>query len=738
MATLTYKTRGNMSPQGKPKVYFCCHPDEATRFLHPVSDELLQKHNCAVWYLKDPRTTRTAELLNDLNGMQLFVIPVTRALLTTPNPAMDIEFPYAIRHHIPVLPLMQEEDLDESFNRRFGNLQYLSRFVDDPTAVPYDEKLTAYLSAVLIGDELAEQIRAAFDAYVFLSYRKCDRQYAQELMRLIHSHEFARDIAIWYDEYLTPGERFTDAIRKALRDSKLFVMAVTPHVIDPDNYVMTTEYPLARKEGKPILPAQMCPIDRAALERAFTDLPACTDARDDAALSDALLSALQEVACRENNTPMHDFFIGLAYLGGVDVEVDHDRALALITSAAERGLPQAIDKLVDMYQNGIGVERDYRTAIDWMIKKAAVVETQYRKADTEENARQLIWCYFHCGDAFKDIGELENAKQYYQKGIEFALQYMAPQKRGFFRRTVKERDSTFILSDLAAGYGNLGDIFESQGDLDTAELYYRKDLELCDALENKTDDTALRRRRMSCYMDLCSVAKMRDDLDGADNYGQQALELALAIAKDDNTAKARLNLSDIYQIIGTIAMHKHDYGRADQYLQKNLKLASALVEETVSIEARENLAVCYDRCGEFAEDHDNLKNAWKYYQKGLALTLALAEETGTIHARRNLSVSYHRLGVVARDRGNPDEARGFFRKSLALRQTIADETDTPESLDDLATSHYYLSTVTRTPDSTKHLQEALRLFTLLCERCPQVTQYRERRDFVQENWDDLR
>ncbi len=737
MATLLFKTRGKSSPQGKPKVYFCCHPDETKRFLDTVSDELLQKQNCAVWHLRDPHTARTAEFLDDLKDMQLFVIPVTRTLLTTPNPAMDIEFPFAIKHHIPVLPLMQDDGLDELFNRRFGNLQYLSRFISDPTAIPYDEKLTAYLSAVLIGDELAEKIRAAFDAYVFLSYRKCDRQYAQELMRLIHSHEFARDIAIWYDEYLTPGESFTDAIRKALRDSQLFVMAVTPQLTEPDNYVMTTEYPLAREEGKPILPAQMCPTDRAALEDVFEDLPSCTDARDSTALSNALLSALRAIACRENNTPMHDFFIGLAYLSGVDVEVDHDRALALITSAAERGLTEALDKLVDMYRNGIGVERNFRIAIEWMIKKIAVAEIQYRKAATEENARRLIWYYFHCGDALKDIGELENAKRYYQKGIDLSVQYMAPQKRGFFRRTVKPRDTTLILSDLAAGYSNLGDIFESMGDLNSAETYYQKGLELYHTLESKVDDSQLRRQQISCYIDLCSLAKTRDDLDGADQYCQKALDLALIVVKKTGAVKDRLNLSIIYQNIGTIALHKHDYGRADRYFGSNLKLISALVEETGSIQAREQLAACYDRYGEFAEDHDNLKTAWKYYQKELALTLALAEETGTVTSRRNLSGSYQRLGVVARDRGNPDEARGYFRKAIAIRQAIAAETDTPESLDDLATSHYYLSTVTMRPDSTKNLQEALRLFTVLCERCPQISWYRKRRDFVQEELDDM-
>ena len=42
------------------------------------------------------------------------------------------------------------------------------------------------------------------------------RRYAQELMRLIHKNEFCRDIAIWYDEYLTPGEDFNQEIAAAL------------------------------------------------------------------------------------------------------------------------------------------------------------------------------------------------------------------------------------------------------------------------------------------------------------------------------------------------------------------------------------------------------------------------------------------------------------------------------------------------------------------------------------------
>ena len=55
----------------------------------------------------------------------------------------------------------------------------------------------------------------------------------------------------------------------------------------------------------------------------------------------------------------------MAYLGGIDVEVDHRRALLLIEGVAEGGLVEAMEKLVNMYRNGEGVEQNYRTAIEW-------------------------------------------------------------------------------------------------------------------------------------------------------------------------------------------------------------------------------------------------------------------------------------------------------------------------------------------------------------------------------------
>ena len=177
MADFQFRTRGQQSPQGKQRVYFTCHPDDFEKYFEEIQKEILDRQDCAVFYLEpntQPKDVEDYELR--LREMQLFVVPVTTKLLTKANRAMDVEVPFAFENYIPVLPLMQERGLDDVFNAKFGDLQYLNKHNTDPTAIPYKEKLTKYLESVIVGDELAKKVRAAFDAYIFLSYRKKDRK----------------------------------------------------------------------------------------------------------------------------------------------------------------------------------------------------------------------------------------------------------------------------------------------------------------------------------------------------------------------------------------------------------------------------------------------------------------------------------------------------------------------------------------------------------------------------------
>ena len=381
---LLYRVKGGASPREKSRIYLMGGGEH----LEEVSSLLLTREGIALWY-DGEETVPTEAQMEALSEMQLFVLPVTRGTLDPEGRVRKVEFPWAEGRQIPVLPLLLEEEAEEDFEGAFGNLQWLSPRAD-ATAIPFEEKLSNYLDAVLVTDGVKEKIRRAFDAYVFLSYRKKDREYAARLQRLIHSVEDFRDLAIWYDEFLVPGEDWSAGIDEALAKSRLFALAVTPSLLEEGNFVKDVEYPEARRRGMPVVAAGMVQTDPAALKESFPDLPDPVDPAADA-LPRALLEALSGIALRENDgDPVHNFFIGLAYLSGIDVEKDPARAFALIRSAAEGGVTEAMRKLSLMYRLGDGVERDWDKSLLWQERLADTLLREYRASPSETAADRAM------------------------------------------------------------------------------------------------------------------------------------------------------------------------------------------------------------------------------------------------------------------------------------------------------------------------------------------------------------
>ena len=410
MAEMLFKTKGNASPSGKARVYFTCHPDDFDLYFEQVCEYIFKSHDCAIYYAEDMSAVMDE---TDLENCNLFVAPVTFKLLSTENRAMD-DVKFAMDKHIPVLPLMMEAGIDSIYSRpdKFGELQYLSPLSTDTTEVSFEEKLNKYLESVLVSDEMAKRVRAAFDAYIFLSYRKKDRKYANQLMRIIHDKPECRDIAIWYDEFLTPGESFRENIDKILADSKLFTLLITPNLLEDHNFVMDNEYPAAIKSGIGILPAEMEDTDKSALAEKYANLPEIANPYDDETFRNRLVDTLSNLAIKSNDDdPEHNFLIGLAYLDGIDVEVNRERALELITKAAEAELPEAMEKLYDMYKNGTGVNLNYHKATEWRENILQYHINKYgpRHKVPLNDMLSLADCYDKVGDYNKVLQICENA-----------------------------------------------------------------------------------------------------------------------------------------------------------------------------------------------------------------------------------------------------------------------------------------------------------------------------------------
>lgn len=360
--SLKCKFRGSFGQSGV-NIYFCCHDEDFSRYFEALSEDILdQAPDAVIWY-RDPDTPPAGNHYDLLNEMSLFLVPVTTRFVYSDCDARLSELPFAEDRRLPVLPVLLENGLAEEFNRRCGNMHLLNRIPGDPLAPPYAQALNKYLTRIVVGDDLTARIRQAFRGSIFLSYRKIDLQHARRVMRLIHDIDLCRDTAIWYDAFLTPGENFHSGIQEAMQKSSLCAMVITPSMMQMGNYVMEKEYPAAVGYGMPIVPIEAVPTDRLALADCYPGIPAPISTDDSAELRRALAACLPDEIPEQD--PMRDYLIGLAYLRGIDMETDPQRALKLITAAAQAGLPEACGQLVNMYSIGDGVPRDERTAAVW-------------------------------------------------------------------------------------------------------------------------------------------------------------------------------------------------------------------------------------------------------------------------------------------------------------------------------------------------------------------------------------
>ena len=721
-APLHYRIRDNMKPQGKPRVYFCCHKNDFVKTFKSVTDEILGvRKNAAIWFRDPTKSYPPGDFLSYLEQMQLFVVPVTSDFLYTDDPARTIDLAYALENHIPVLPLMQEAGLDRDFNRIVGDLQFLDKNAasNDPTSLPYEAKLKSFLDSVLVGDELAEKIRDAFEAYIFLSYRKKDRAVAQKIMRLIHSSDFCRDLAIWYDEFLTPGENFNEEIEAAMKKSSLFAMVVTPSLLEDPNYVQTTEYPAAKNMNKKLLPIEAVDTDANLLAKMYEGLGDCFSAGDPEGIAARLEELIGGFVLKENkDDPMHEFLIGLAYLAGVDVEIDHDRAVRLITMAAEADLSEAYEKLVAMYQNGEGVERNWKTAIDWQEKYVDLLERQAQSdpsAAAYERLFAALWqlsnyqadagehdSAFITADRLLACAEEENRRGSTQAGHDLYIAYNRQgakasagedpraAKEWFLKgleysRAAAESCSEKDRHNLAVSYEHLGTACFNMGEYDEAREWFEKDLEISKTLAEETGRPLFRRDLGIAYSGLGNVCVQEDHGDEAKGWYEKARNVIESVVDGSDKPLYRRILADLYRKLAGVIGAQGEFEGALELYEKSFEIYNELTDEKWSPADRYDMCMARAWVGNLYEYMGEKPEAIRQYEEAISLAESLKGELD----RRAFADLYETLANLNYEAKKADKAFEWQKKSLALRTALAEAN--PDSIEDkISLSNAYL------------------------------------------------
>ena len=620
MTKLLFRTKGNSEPGKKPRVYFSCLPEDFGETFDAVCEDIFKTQDCIIFYKEDMADELPEETWEtDLGRMNLFVFPVTYQMLQDEDSPVNRDLAFADQEKKPVLPIMFEKSVGqiilEFYDKKFGERQYLSKFSTDSTEISYEEKLKKYLEGTLISDEMAEKIRKAFDAYVFLSYRKKDRKYANELMRLIHADPLCRAIAVWFDEFLTPGESFNDSIEKALRDSKMVALLVTPSLLEGDaqgnkNYVQRVEYPNARLSGKPILPAEKVFTDREALAADYEDLPEIVDANNEEQFHEEFKKAISDAARGEDEgDPMHDFLIGLAYLEGIDVEINPDYGVGLVTSAAEAGLAEAMEKLYHMYQDGNNVPVNYQKSCEWVEK----LYQHYLAHNGEEDPKTLS-ALSNLSEAYEKKGDYEKAIGLEEKAYHARLKTLGPE----------HADTLASLSGMGVLYNYLGDYAKA------AEIHQKAYELYCKAFGEEHPHT------LNCINNLAASYFYLGDYQKEYESAKKSYEVRCRVVgeEDPNTLSSLCELASGYRNIG-------DYQNSLELDLKAFELRCRVLgkEHPDTLSLLNNIAIDYMYLG-------NNQKAAEYFLKSYeGLREVLGEEHPYICTfLNNLAVTYMNLG----------------------------------------------------------------------------------------------
>ncbi len=670
---LKYRTSGEAKVSLKRKVFCAYHPNDA-RFLDEVFQDLSKACECTLFYYEPGNEPKKEQLETDLGSMNLFVLIVTRDFLFKPSFASKVAYTFAQKHGIPVLPILFESELEESFNEKIGNLQCLSKVQElvDATAVPYHEKLSNFLSQVLSADADMKRCYDAFDTSIFLSYRKKDRKYAQRLMEMIHAHEKCRNIAIWYDEFLVPGEDFNDGIKSELEDSSLFVLVVTPHIVEGDNYITLTEYPMATSLNKRVLPFQLARTDGKKLKEFCPGIGKPFPTLRSAHVRKVILDSLNKLGVVQGeNTVERTFLIGLAYLKGICVEKNSKVGFSKILQAAKGGFREAMQLLVLLYRNAEGTKQNLKAATQWQERILSVYEKDYEADPCEENTHKLIKAYFDLAQLQEHCKDYTSAHQTYRRIIIFCG-----------NKSIK--DKIYALKYAATAYELSGKLYMLEGNYGEARMIYFEEsckvrkqiLELEPTLQAQLELIEVHELVGECFELIDSVVGLKSQLAVIKKLMRQVEDIEANAENYDLLRRFMLCNYRAGKLCNVVKL----WDTAAPYMEESIALAERLVEISNTRQAKRHLMLSYMSEGDRylnCDIQDCTEEAFAQYEKAYEIAASLWEEKETQDAQLDLATILQkqayileRMNTLERAIDKCERALTHFRSAHALAPTL--------------------------------------------------------------------
>lgn len=684
-AMLKYFTNVSDVTQPYYKLFCDFHRKDRGHFLR-IKNDIFDVCKCTLFYYGEDAPGE-ADLELDIGEASLYVLIVSSHVLFDPD--FDLRgYHLARKRNIPILPILVENGLEEAFNEKFGNLQCISTCLEavDPTAVPYTEKLRNFLTQTFALSLDIAAVRHAFDTSIFLSYRKKDRQYAQKLLEAIHSDDKLKNIAVWYDEFLIPGEDFNDNIRAELENSALFLLMVTPSILEDGNYIRIVEYPVACALQKSILPVESVPTDPALLQSAYPQIPETVGAADGQQLKQSILAALKRNGITvSERTAQRDLFIGFAFLKGLYVEKNPAIALELIENAARGGVLEAMPMLASIYKYGDGCPVDIAKAVSW--QKAYI-------------GQLLVWC----GNFPNRYTTKTLVEAYRELADIFIRGYCPADAAGTLMELVRFlekpcfRDAVFAKEYRAESYESAALLYMSEGNYTRARHEYlemavnlRKELCNSQIAPNATVDL------IAAWLYLARCQSESDDIPGLKMTVKVELKaLAEELLAYTGPSVWRESLQFLQKVLfclnslGQYYDQLHMENEAFVFMGAAVNLAEAInrLYQTVNTNILAYQAYKNEGLQHVKIPVDNhLRAAYDAFQNAYEIAKYLLEQSETVETSLMAAESYVNLALV-QHRRKQDGATANLEAAFAIYRQISQGLQTVPAKQKLYQSYY--------------------------------------------------
>lgn len=711
LVTFSYKVKGNFSPNGLQKIFFSFHPKDK-RQIEKIADDILSIADCAIFYHEDELNEDQIDIDDytlKLKQMKCFVIIITTNYLYNESFSKNWEYSFAVKHNIPILPIMVESELETYFeiemNRvapEYGNIQLLKTKVKDKTELKYKEKLSRSINSILINNQEIEKIKKAFSGQIFLSYRKKDRKYAHELMNTIHNIFSLRNISIWYDEFILSGENWSNKIKDVLKKSDIFLLMVTPSILEYDNYILREEYPVARKFDKKIVCAKKTInskviFDEEKFRFLYPDVKSCIDGNN----AKEIEKAFSELADYEESSAEKDYLIGLAFLNGIDVEKSNERGVVLVSNSAKKDFPAAINKMADMYWNGDGVKINYKNSILWRKKLVELYQNKcganFNKDELESYSialENLTVCLY-------SVGVYRESMQYGEQLIEFLKvnskffetfeidKYLAQAydlcgknalKLGLFKKAYsymekyhtlmwkqyEEKPTIINLHNVSVSYGRLGDICYSVGDYQGTKEWYQKAVKIDKEIDEKLHTVDSAEALSKSLIVMGDVYIRNREYEIAEQYYSEVVILTKRILEAKDSPSERKEYGEALASKGTALLLKKNIVEAKHILTLAKDIFGQIEKENETIESQHGYSVVLNRCAKICEFENDLNGAMKYYKESLELRKNILKYIQTSQNIYGYALTEYYIAEIYRKKFDRINAKKSYEKVVML------------------------------------------------------------------------